>query len=486
MKKTTTFLKYFSIILLAVFMFSCEKDKDTPNNQDTGNDNNNEGGGDDTTPGYVLTKHLIDTAKPCFVNIMFQVSDMDGNGVHNLVTSDFEVKENSQDVSPTESSLTIKKKDALSYNIKTVLMLDNSASVGTNIDEIKNAALALVDGMVSQQQIAVYVFSENPVLLQDFTSNVQSLKNAINDISLGYATTNLYGSVSTGVSKWSDHYTTTAITQGFMILITDGSDTQASSTLSEALSEVGNKRVYTIGLGSEQDKDALQQLGTAGYYELSNYGELTTKFTEIQNSIVDYANSFYWLYYMSPKRGPNIHTLQLYVKDNANTSSNSYIEGEFSSYDFYSDDSQTPDNPSAPIDIQFNGNTLYVHPADNASDVEWGGYGTEITAGNGADSETDGEANTSAIISQLGSDGHAAYVCDTLTAFGYSDWYLPSKDELNAMYQNKDAIGGSSSGMYWSSTELTNTGAWYQGFDDGNQGNGGKRHGKRVRCVRRD
>src|SRR6056297_2890591 len=35
--------------------------------------------------------------------------------------------------------------------------------------------------------------------------------------------------------------------------------------------------------------------------------------------------------------------------------------------------------------IDFNG-TLYVYPQDNATDIEWGGYGTEITDGNGADS----------------------------------------------------------------------------------------------------
>jgi len=130
--------------------------------------------------------------------------------------------------------------------------------------------------------------------------------------------------------------------------------------------------------------------------------------------------------------------------------------------------------------------TLYVYPEDNATDIEWGGYGTEITDGNGAESDTDGEANTSAIVSQLGSDGHAAYVCDTLTAYGYSDRYLPAKDELNALYQNKDAIGGFSSNNYWSSTENDANNAWNQNFNNGNQNNYNKNNNKRVRCVRRD
>jgi len=135
--------------------------------------------------------------------------------------------------------------------------------------------------------------------------------------------------------------------------------------------------------------------------------------------------------------------------------------------------------------IDYNG-TLYVYPVDNSAGIRWGGYGTEITNGNGADSDTDGEANTSAIVSQLGSDGHAAYLCDTLTAYGYSDWYLPAKEELNALYQNKDAIGGFSSNSYWSSTEYNAYNARYLYFYTGAQGFNDVSNNYRVRCVRRD
>jgi hypothetical protein len=54
---------------------------------------------------------------------------------------------------------------------------------------------------------------------------------------------------------------------------------------------------------------------------------------------------------------------------------------------------------------------------------------------------------------------------------GYSDWYLPSKDELNQLYINKVAIGGFADGYYWSSTELNNYGAWRQLFYNGYQSN---------------
>ncbi len=308
----------FSVLLI---IGSCSKN----------NENNPSG-----SNSYVLEKHLIETELPCFVNIMFEVTDGNGKGIPNLTTSDFEVQEDGKAVSPTESAMTVKNKDGIAYNMKTVLMLDNSASVGSNIDDIKNAAKNLVSQMVNQQEMAIYVFSEEAVLLQDFTNDVNILTSAINTISLGYATTNLYGSIISGVSRWEDFYSTQGIEQGFMIAITDGSDTQGSFTLDEAMEAIGDKKVYTVGLGSEQDVIALKQLGTAGYFELENYSELSSKFIEIQDDIVSYANSFYYLYYMSPKRGDNTHSLKLMVKDNANVSSTGYIMDEFSSAGFYS------------------------------------------------------------------------------------------------------------------------------------------------------
>ena len=54
-----------------------------------------------------------------------------------------------------------------------------------------------------------------------------------------------------------------------------------------------------------------------------------------------------------------------------------------------------------------------------------------------------------------------------------SGWRLPTKDELNLMYLNKDKIGGFASDYYWSSTEYVflgePTSAWIQGFSDGHQ-----------------
>ena len=63
-------------------------------------------------------------------------------------------------------------------------------------------------------------------------------------------------------------------------------------------------------------------------------------------------------------------------------------------------------------------------------------------------------------------------------------WRLPTKDELNVLYQNKDKIGGFAIVYYWSSTEDGGSSAWGQLFDDGTQGYGNKNGNTYVRAVR--
>jgi hypothetical protein len=63
--------------------------------------------------------------------------------------------------------------------------------------------------------------------------------------------------------------------------------------------------------------------------------------------------------------------------------------------------------------------------------------------------------------------------CDELILNGYSDWYLPSKDELNALYVNlkQRGVGGFASARYWCSSKSDNGGDWHQYFDVGYQYN---------------
>ena len=63
-------------------------------------------------------------------------------------------------------------------------------------------------------------------------------------------------------------------------------------------------------------------------------------------------------------------------------------------------------------------------------------------------------------------------------------WRLPTKEELNILYQNKDKIGGFAYDYYWSSTEDGSGSAWVQNFGNGNLGYGYKFYPYYVRAVR--
>ena len=98
-----------------------------------------------------------------------------------------------------------------------------------------------------------------------------------------------------------------------------------------------------------------------------------------------------------------------------------------------------------------------------------------------------GKSNTVAIVNQGNSnpDTCAAKHCDDFTYGGYSDWFLPSKDELNQMYVNRVALNtGFSTVSYWSSSEVNANSAWLQNLTTGFQANFFKSSTFYVRPVR--
>jgi Protein of unknown function (DUF1566) len=84
----------------------------------------------------------------------------------------------------------------------------------------------------------------------------------------------------------------------------------------------------------------------------------------------------------------------------------------------------------------------------------------------------DGAKNTKKIIQSQGRTGnYAALLCAQYKNDGYTDWYLPSKDELNEIYKVRNIVGVTIY-PHWSSSEWKRDSifAWAQFFEDGNQG----------------
>lgn len=148
---------------------------------------------------------------------------------------------------------------------------------------------------------------------------------------------------------------------------------------------------------------------------------------------------------------------------------------------------------------------------------------TSTTSTAGTSSVIDGPTNSA----NMNNASHpAAQFCEGLTIGGFSDWYMPAKNELEVCYYNlkptttsnnissgtntnavpsrgSDYTSGTpaqtsatdfksggaeafAAGIYWSSTEVSATGAWAQNFANGRQYYGVfKTYSFRVRAVRR-
>ena len=139
---------------------------------------------------------------------------------------------------------------------------------------------------------------------------------------------------------------------------------------------------------------------------------------------------------------------------------------------------------------------LIAAPSDQGTAI-WGCYGTLISGADGIEIGA-GNQNTADILAGCSETNIAAYLCDTLTLGGYSDWFLPSYGELNTLVRNIGQgnvldynIGGFDDSYYWSSTEMNNYDAFpqlfyfdYQYLSDTYLTNNSKLEAYNVRAVR--
>jgi hypothetical protein len=132
---------------------------------------------------------------------------------------------------------------------------------------------------------------------------------------------------------------------------------------------------------------------------------------------------------------------------------------------------------------------LEAAPANISGTLAWASttYGSANIPGTATALGT-GRKNT-AIILVTDANAPAAKVCKDLTTGGKTDWFLPSKDELNYLYTNRNYVGNlgtTSTNYYWSSSQYDsnhNT-AWDQSFAGSSQYNNGKNDTYNVRAVR--
>ncbi|HLF62649.1 MAG TPA: hypothetical protein VI603_02805 [Saprospiraceae bacterium] len=116
-------------------------------------------------------------------------------------------------------------------------------------------------------------------------------------------------------------------------------------------------------------------------------------------------------------------------------------------------------------------------------DGEWGCYETDLPGAMGMALGT-GNQNTIDIITGCNEPGIAAKLCYDLVLGGYTDWFLPSQDELSKLYDNRLAIGGLLESYYTTSSEYTYQWNYIKYFTTGDNFYAPKYFEQNIRPIR--
>ncbi len=128
---------------------------------------------------------------------------------------------------------------------------------------------------------------------------------------------------------------------------------------------------------------------------------------------------------------------------------------------------------------------IICSPSDQSGGIQWynGSYCCKTWAND--DAIGFGQINTTKILTVQGVGTYAASLTDNFVLDGYSDWFLPSINELQMVYANRALIGGFS-GIYWSSSEFSAGWNYVKvvSFDQGWTGSRAKAIACKVRAIR--
>ena len=138
------------------------------------------------------------------------------------------------------------------------------------------------------------------------------------------------------------------------------------------------------------------------------------------------------------------------------------------------------------IVVTYNQNTGVgtICTLEDIGEEAWGTEGVFIT---GANSASNGQLNTTAILAQEALRPIAASICDNLVINGYDDWFLPAPLQLSFMYSNLhlNGLGNFSTvNPYWSSRQLDTGDAITFDFSNGTTPGAGKSDFYLVRAMR--
>jgi len=141
------------------------------------------------------------------------------------------------------------------------IVIDNSGSMREKRDKVNKAALNLVRSSNPQDQVFVVNFNDEYYLDQDFTSNINKLREALEKVEARGGTA-LYDAILASAT----HLKEAKLQKKILFVVTDGEDNASRNSLEETvrkLQEENGPTVYAIGLlGEEKARRARRALET--------------------------------------------------------------------------------------------------------------------------------------------------------------------------------------------------------------------------------
>ena len=110
---------------------------------------------------------------------------------------------------------------------------------------------------------------------------------------------------------------------------------------------------------------------------------------------------------------------------------------------------------------------LEAAPNDISGTLAWASSGYTYTDIAGTEEAIGTGRKNTALILKTDADAPAAKACFTYSNNGRTDWFLPSKDEINALYTNRNIVGNMALNWYWSSSQYSYFITWDINFSNG-------------------
>ncbi len=163
------------------------------------------------------------------------------------------------------------------------IVIDNSGSMRTKRQQVNQAALNLVRASNPQDELFVVNFNDEYYLDQDFTSNINQLKEGLDHIESRGGTA-LYDAVVAS----ADHLAKGArLDRKVLLVVTDGEDNASRDTLEQcvrSLQDLNGPTVYSIGiLGDDREAHRAKRALTALAFQTGGVAFFPKDMNEVDN-----------------------------------------------------------------------------------------------------------------------------------------------------------------------------------------------------------